>query len=125
MGSVIGALTRASVSPPSSSLLATTANPGFTGWRGWVLGGQDEWSSPNYLISSPGGLSSIPNIASVGGNALELVVQWYFASANDTTMYPITANGTMPTSTDSDITTFVQAAKAKGVAVILSPMLDP
>jgi len=104
----------------------TTSAAGFSGWRGWVLGGPDEWSSPNYRLDSPGAQSSLGRIASLGGNAVELVVQWYFSSANETTMYPIVdSTSPMPTSTDAEITAFITRAKDAGVGLVLSPMLDP
>ena len=100
--------------------------PPFTGFRGFVFGGPDEWSSPYYRLDSPGAEQSLRNMASLGANSLELVVQWYFASVNDTASYPITdPSSPMRTSTDAELTSFIALARSLGVAVILSPMLDP
>jgi hypothetical protein len=57
---------------------------------------------------------------------VELVVQWFFSNVTDTVAYAITdpANP-MRTSTDAEVTAFVAAAKALGMKVVFSPMLDP
>lgn len=43
----------------------------FTGYRGFVFGGPDEWSSPYYRLDSAGARTSLQNLISIGGNAVE------------------------------------------------------
>lgn len=104
----------------------TTSSFSFTGYRGFVFGGPDEWSSPYYRLDSAGTKQSLVNMKSLGATALQLVVQWYFANITDSFIYPITdLNNPMPTSTDKEILTFLQEAQSLGLKVVLSPMLDP
>ena len=85
-----------------------------------------QWSSPQYRLDSPGALESLANLRSIGANSLELVVQWYFGNINDTSAYAITdSTNPMRTSTDAELEVFIAAARAMGMRVVLSPMLDP
>ena len=43
----------------------------FAGYRGFVFGGPDEWSSPYYRLGSQGARTSLENLKSIGGNAVE------------------------------------------------------
>ena len=98
----------------------------FTGFRGFLFGGPDEWSSPNYRLDSAGALQSLDNLRSLGATATQVVIQWYVASVNDTTMYPILdPDSVMKTTTDAEFLVFAAAARARNISIALSPMLDP
>jgi hypothetical protein len=103
-----------------------TNSSSFTGYRGFVFGGPDEWSSPYYRLDNDGTKQSLLNMKSLGATALQLVVQWYFSNITDTNIYPITdLSNPMPTSTDAEILSFIKEAQSLNIKVVLSPMLDP
>ena len=98
----------------------------FTGFRGFCYGGPDEWSSPSYRLDSPGSAQSLANMARLGANAVELIVQWWITDINNHSMYAITEpTSPLRTSTDAEIRVFAQQAHSLGLQVVLTPMLDP
>ena len=99
----------------------------FTGRRGFVIGGPDEWSSPYYRLDSAGALASLENMVSLGANSAEVVIQWYTADVNDSSsLYPIVDPASvMRTTTDDELRRFAAHAAAQNVTLALSPMIDP
>ena len=98
----------------------------YGGFRGFVFGGPDEWSSPAYRLDSPGALTSLRNMASLGANTVELTPMWFFANVTLPSIYPITAlNSPLRTSTDDELAAIISAAKGLHMRVVLSPMVDP
>lgn len=109
----------------SAAAAPKTRGP-FKGYRGFVFGGPDEWSSPRYRLDSPGAIESLDNMVGVGANSAEIIVQWFVTDVNSTGMYAITDPASVQaTTTDDELRSFAAAARDRGVSLSLSPMLDP
>eukprot|EP01006_Ploeotia_vitrea_P013021 TRINITY_DN3422_c0_g1_i1.p1 TRINITY_DN3422_c0_g1~~TRINITY_DN3422_c0_g1_i1.p1 ORF type:complete len:787 (-),score=27.39 TRINITY_DN3422_c0_g1_i1:1184-3514(-) len=103
---------------------ATPLGKGKT--NGYVFGGPDEWSSPYYRYDSAGARQSLKMLQSVGGNAAEFPVMWYYNNNNDTEIYPIeTFTSSLRTSSVSELKSIISYAKELNMTTCLTPMLDP
>lgn len=105
---------------------APSSNAPYTGFRGFLFGGPDEWSSPSYRLDSAGAQQSLMNMISLGATAVEVAPMWFFANVTATDAYPITdPSSPLRTSTDAELLNFIAFAKGKGLRVVVSPMVDP
>ena len=125
------AAARAAIRPPSpdNSLAHFHAPNAVTKrtFNGFCVGTPDEWSSPYYRLPSAGSLSSLDDmIATTGADTVEIIAQWFFDNVTSVEIYPILDAGSpLQTSTDEELTAYVNAVQQRGLKTIFTLMLDP
>lgn len=77
------------------------------------------WTPDQY--ASADGATSLDGLASTGANSVSIMTTWYQPSLSASAMAPDPAK----TPTDDSMSTAARRAKAKGLKVVIRPMVDP
>jgi Bacterial Ig domain len=103
-------LVLAIAAPAAASGLPTSWDKGFDFTAWWNNG-----------YSTANADTSFANLTTTGANAIALTPAWYQDTINSNVMAPDASR----TPTDASLTVAVQRAKAKGIRVMLRPIVDP